>query len=138
MFEPKERKFVKVVEGIDFTFNIPSISANSSYSLDLHENGGNPAKYVPYDQITIDNNSSSDIELSINDDSSKTYLIFAKSSRTIELRNAIRRFSITEKSGNNISANQIRVVVSKIGMDSDGFAKAVAKNVFMRYFLGLG
>jgi len=136
-FEPIERKTIKVVEGIDFTISIPAISANSSYHYDIHEKRTNASKYVPFDQITVDNNSSSDIELVINDDSSKTYLIFSKSSRTIELRNVIRKFTITEKSGSNISANEVRVVISKLGATSDSLSRAIAKNVFFRGLLGL-
>ncbi|MEM5867230.1 MAG: hypothetical protein QXG39_04855 [Candidatus Aenigmatarchaeota archaeon] len=142
----KERKIVREIEGIGvFTFKNQQLEPNEFQIFDFEyhdtiDNTGRLRKYLPFDSVTIINNSEGDIQVYWNCSENHFSVIPKGTIWVFEATKdipAIWRIKILNSSNNTISENKIVIAVSRRGMDSDRFVQAISKNVFMKWFLGV-
>jgi len=114
----------------------PSISANGIYTFAPADNSPE-SKYKPFDSVTIQNDSNSDITLFLNGDKDRAFPVQSGTSRELETPriNFFSHFRIEEDSGSSISSGDLTIEVSRKGMDSDKRARQQASRPMLRKVL---
>ena len=140
--QPKRREEVKKITGIsvaDIT-NSATITSTGEWVVTLEDDYTSHQKYLPFDRIIITNNGEDDLYFDVNQASGFRRLIPKGTIWTFECPEDLPMvwgWRITNAGTTTITANKIRIGLSRKGMVSDSFAKALSKNVFTKFFLGL-
>jgi len=141
--QPKHRLETREITGVvvGSVKNPSTISAGSFWVYNIEDQKTEWIKYLPFDRIVVINNADEDIEFYPNMDSNRTKLIPTGTIWVFEAPEdipSIHSWKIKNlDSSTTVSANEIEIQLSRKGMVSDRFFKAVSKNVFMKALLGL-
>ena len=106
----------------------PAISSNDVYTFSPKATE-RIAKYMPCDELTIQNESNSNIALLFNGSSNRRYIIKAGTIRDFDKTDILpfRTYKLKELSGNAVNEGDVTVDVSRAGMDSDKQARKQAE-----------
>jgi len=106
----------------------PSISANGHYTFSPSAQE-RVSKYMPLDEITVQNNSNSNIALLLNGSSNRKYIVKAGTIRSFDSSDIkpFRTYKLQELSGSSVSQEAVTVDVRRSGMDADKAAKQRAE-----------
>jgi len=120
--------------------NTATITAGSIWTYNIEDNKSAWVKYLPFDSITIVNNSGEDISFYPNMDIDRKKLIPAGTIWVLDAPAdipAIHSWKIENlDSTNTIAIDELEITCSRKGMVSDSLAKAMSKNVFFKALLG--
>jgi len=129
------RKNVREVEGVIRTLNIGAMDASSTLQYNLEDRQPNWVKYLPFDSVTIINDSGADIVFCINQDIDRATGVPAGSIKNIS-GYGIFSFTVTNDA-NAITSGQIRMDFERQGMVSDNFTKRISMNPLAKILLGV-
>jgi len=111
------RETMREIEGTpSYTERNPSINANGFWILNF-EDDRTYGKWTPLDLVIVDNQSSSDLELQINQNDDQAVTVTSNNSKTVA-RDGIRSLKFVERSGNPVSSDDIEVTFTRQGTDS--------------------
>lgn len=96
-----------------FSYKNPSLSAGSSFILDYETMIPTSQKYLPFNFLSITNNSEGDIEIWFDDDSSNKKLI-PKSTILVFENIWFRKIRVVNIDSVSISANRIEFVAQRL------------------------
>lgn len=120
----------------------PVLSANGLFSYSP-EPTDRVSKYMPLDELTIQNDSNSDLALLLNGSSNRKYIVGAGTVRSFDSTDIqpFRAYQLKELSGNATSAEDVTVDVRRAGMDADKAARQQserpAASKFIENIIGL-
>lgn len=134
IYQDPARNEVKGIAGIIKTLNLGAIGATTILKYNIEDRQPTWVKYLPFDSVTIVNDSGSDLLIEINMDSSKTIAVPASTQKTVS-NYAIRSFTVTTDAV-AVLTQELRMEFERIGTTADTLAKAIAKNVFFRALFG--
>lgn len=102
----------------------PDIAADGHYTFSPAAQE-RVAKYMPLDEITVQNNSNSNLALLLNGSQSRKYIVKAGTIRSFDSSDIkpFRTYKLEELSGAEISEGSVTVDVRRSGMDADKAAK---------------
>lgn len=102
----------------------PSISADGQFSFSPAPQD-RVSKYMPLDEVTVQNNSNSNVALLLDQDDSRRYVVKAGTVRTFDSSDILpfRRYKLVELSSQSVSQGSITVDVRRSGMDQDKRAR---------------
>lgn len=133
--QDRARNDVRNIDGILITLNIGALGSSSRLTYNIADRQPTWVKYLPFNSMTITNDSSSDIVFYINMDTTRATAVPSGTIKTIE-GYGISSFVITNDA-TAITDGQVRIDFERVGMVSDNFSKALSKNVFVRALLGV-
>lgn len=112
--------------------NTATIAANGKLVLDFMREDESSKKYGPFNQMTVTNDSSSNIFVWKNQDSNDKVLVVAGTIKTLDKTSMPGLWSVTieELEGASISANLITVEVQKEVVDTDKVISGVVGWLF--------
>ncbi len=121
------KKRIEIYGSENFTQE-PSITADGIFSF-------SPApqkrisKYLPADEITVQNNSNSNLELLLNGTDSRKYVVKAGTVRSFDSTDILpfNRYKLKELSGEAVSQGDVTIDVRRSGADSDKLARQKAQ-----------
>jgi hypothetical protein len=113
-----------------FSVYLPSIAANGMHVVDWASTDRRSMSYLPFNSALIVNNSTSDIEIWVNQDENHKIPVVANSiMRLLPSDASIFSFKILNKGTTDIQANQIMITCSRINTTD-----AVISRVVERFF----
>lgn len=111
------RESMRQIEGTpSYTERNPSISSNGFWILNF-EDDRTYGKWTPLDLVIVDNQSSSDLELQINQNTDQAVTVTSNNSKAVS-RDGIRSIKIVERSGNAVASDDVEVTFTRQGTDS--------------------
>jgi len=122
----------RVLEGIASSFSNAATVAAGAFSHFYPEWDDNATsyKYLPFDDVTIQNNSNADLTFSVNDNFDQSYLVGQKTVltyNTTKIRN-VRVKNIS--SATTCAIGEITVIFSKNGASSDTVSRGLMERFF--------
>ena len=133
-----DRKAIRDIDGTQpFQYDFASISASSSFVLDIAEDKPLWKKYLPFNHILIINNSGVDVKVYVNQDGNNFFIVpngvlFPKDLGaiwSIKVENLSATTSTT--------ANKLNAIFTRTGMDSDKFSKEFSKTFIGKLLFGV-
>jgi len=106
----------------------PSISADGIFTFSPAPQE-RVSKYLPADEITVQNNSNSNIALLLNGTESRKYVVKAGTVRSFDSTDILpfNRYKLKELSSQAVSQGDVTVDVRRSGADSDKLARKKAQ-----------
>lgn len=130
------RERTRNITGIFHSINVGAMNASSTLVYNFADRHPALAKYLPFDSITITNNSSADLLVKLNMDNDKQTPVPAGSIKTIS-GYGIHSLIITNDA-NAIVSGELRIDCERTGATVDRVSKAIADNVFFKALFPVG
>ena len=126
---PKNRREqLKEIDGTpSYTENVPEIESNGHFIINF-ESHPQYGKWTPLNMLVIDNTSTSDLEVQINQNDDQSILVPSNNSKTIS-RDGIRQIKILEKSGNVVDSNEVQLTFTRNAVTSDEVMRSKKKTI---------
>lgn len=122
------REQLRQIEGTpSFTERNPTISANGFWLLNF-EDDYQYGKWTPLNLVVVDNQSASDLNILINQNDDQAVSLPSNNSKTIQ-REGIRRLKIVERSGNQVSKDDVEVTFTRQAVSTDELAREKKKTL---------
>lgn len=110
------RETMREIEGTpSYTERNPQIDGDGFWILDF-EDDRTYGKWTPLDLVVIDNQSSSDLEIQINQNNDQAVTVTNNNSKTIN-RDGIRSIKIVERSSSSVAEDDVEVTFTRQATD---------------------
>ncbi len=117
-----------------FSFTNVELATNESQFIDLELDNTSIAKYLPLNNINIQNSSSEKVELTVNQDDQKKYILQPGTIISMDetIFPAIRYIKIKNLSASTISASEVNITVYKVGVTVEGIVERTHQKLFKK------
>lgn len=129
-----DRKRVRNIDGTPpFQYSVPQISASSKLVIELALEKPTWKKYLPFDEVTINNDGGTKINVTVNQMTDRALYLPDGTGKTFRGSVGIWTIEIENLSTTTATtANQIRLEFARTGMVSDKLSKKVATAPILR------
>jgi hypothetical protein len=117
-----------------FSFSNASLIANGKQLIDLELDKTSKKKYLPLNNVNIQNNSTQKIRITFNQDTNKTYTMNASTVINFDetILPAVWYIQLENVGTSTIDAGDINLTVFKQGVSTETIVQSIHRNIFKK------